>query len=324
MPISVTNPVGRAIEQTGSVLFEHGSVEKWFKLGFCAFLAGLAYEGCNFGNQQTGVRGGGPFPDDDLLMVFVIVGVIVGVPLYLLVMWLSSRGTFMFIDGIVRDRGAVKAPWSAYRDEGNRLFKARVWLTFGWLAVIGSGIAAAFLFDEGDHAPPLLALGAGLALLTFFGAVCLLIAQLLLDDFIAPTMYLHRLPVMDAWRTVRAEVVAGHFGAIVLYFLMRLLLLIPIVLGSFVLVLATCCIGALPYLSSVVTLPLSVFYQSYNLHFLQQFGPKWRFFDWPDSGPFCAACGYNLIGSPTNRCSECGADIPERQWTWIQKQRGDR
>jgi hypothetical protein len=38
----------------------------------------------------------------------------------------------------------------------------------------------------------------------------------------------------------------------------------------------TCCIAAIPYVGSVILLPLSVFLQAYPLYFLQQFGPDWQ------------------------------------------------
>ena len=37
----------------------------------------------------------------------------------------------------------------------------------------------------------------------------------------------------------------------------------------------TCCIGLLPYVSTVVTLPLHVFWRAYSLYFLQQFNPAY-------------------------------------------------
>ena len=41
MTISVIDPVSPAIERTKLVLFQPFDLGKWFKLGFCAFLATL-------------------------------------------------------------------------------------------------------------------------------------------------------------------------------------------------------------------------------------------------------------------------------------------
>ncbi len=51
MNISVTDPIGRAIERTKRILFRPFQWRKWFVLGFCAFLA------------QLGEGGGGSIPN---------------------------------------------------------------------------------------------------------------------------------------------------------------------------------------------------------------------------------------------------------------------
>jgi len=40
----------------------------------------------------------------------------------------------------------------------------------------------------------------------------------------------------------------------------------------------TLCLAALPYLGSVILLPLTVFLRSYSLYFIEQFGSEWRVF----------------------------------------------
>ena len=55
--------------------------------------------------------------------IFFVVVFVVGV----VCLWLSSRGRFMFLDGLVRNRGAVVEPWREFRREGNSLF----WFRFG-------------------------------------------------------------------------------------------------------------------------------------------------------------------------------------------------
>ena len=44
---------------------------------------------------------------------------------------------------------------------------------------------------------------------------------------------------------------------------------------------ATCCIAAIPYLGTVILLPLLVFIRCYSLCFLEQLGPDWQFFARP-------------------------------------------
>ena len=137
-----------------------------------------------------------------------------------------------------------------------------------------------------------------------------LIINLLLEDFVVPAMYLREEGVMDAWGTVREEVLAGHVGSVVLFYVMRLLLGIAITMIAVGATCATLCIAALPYIGTVILLPLFVFKRCYSLCFLEQFGEAWRvFFDeiWPSS---CHNCGCDFKGSTgLETCPECGAPV---------------
>ena len=66
------------------------------------------------------------------IALFIILG--------LLVTWLSSRGKFMLLDGIVKNQGAVSEPWSEYKAEGNSLFLFRI--VVGLIAFVGFLVAA--------------------------------------------------------------------------------------------------------------------------------------------------------------------------------------
>ncbi len=54
----------------------------------------------------------------------------------ILVTWFSSRGHFMFLDGVVRNRGSVVEPWRESRREGNSFFLFRPCLGLIALAVV--------------------------------------------------------------------------------------------------------------------------------------------------------------------------------------------
>jgi len=49
----------------------------------------------------------------------------------------------------------------------------------------------------------------------------------------------------------------------------------------------TCCIGCilmiLPFIGSVVTLPVTVFFRTYSLYFLKQFGSDWELMGRPEN-----------------------------------------
>ena len=55
--------------------------------------------------------------------------------------WVGARGRFIFTDCIVRNRGAVVAPWTEYRREGNSLFLFSLVVALALIAIALGGIA---------------------------------------------------------------------------------------------------------------------------------------------------------------------------------------
>ena len=80
---------------------------------------------------------------------------LVGLALGILLTWLSSRGEFMFLDGVARDRAAVVEPWHRFRRLGNSLFVFRVILGligFGAILLIaGGGLLLAWSSIQARH-----------------------------------------------------------------------------------------------------------------------------------------------------------------------------
>lgn len=292
--ISVTAPIESAIERTKKILFQPFNAKKWFVLGFCVFLANLA------GGDGGGFRGGNAFRQDarpdvhvfqkigdwfsshlTLVIVIGLLFLLLIIALVALFQWLSSRGQFMFLDGVVHDRARVAEPWRRFRELGNDLFFFRFLLGLAWMgsfAIIG---LVAWLIARPDIAarhfggPALTAiiLGCGFLLIS---ALALAVVVLLLMDFIVPIMYRLNLKTVEAFSVFRQDILRGQVGTFVLFYLMKLALGI----AAAVIILAgtclTCCIAGLPYLSSVFFLPVFVFFRCYSLFFLEQFGDAWR------------------------------------------------
>jgi hypothetical protein len=123
-------------------------------------------------------------------------------------------------------------------------------------------------------------------------------------------MYVRGIGVMEAWSVANRHVFRGHVGVPLLFCLMRLLVSLAGGVVAMFAMCVTCCMAALPYVSSVVRLPVIVFQRWYSLCFLEQFGPEWRFF--ADDAPRCPQCHYDLRGNPDAAvCPECGAALEE-------------
>jgi hypothetical protein len=207
--------------------------------------------------------------------------VVVAIVLIIVLMWLRARGKFMFLDGVANDRAAVVEPWKRLAPQANSYF--RFSLLLGVLAIVSlvaiGGVAyllaAADIQSQqfGPGAIAALAVGVPLLLgwMILFGVI-----NALLDDFLVPLMYLRTSGVGPAWREFRQQIVPGNFWSIVLFYLMRIVLGIAtgIIMGIGGCVL--CFIAILPYLGTVLFLPIFVFTRSYSLYFLAQFGPDYN------------------------------------------------
>ena len=321
MAISVTNPIDSAMKRTKKVLFTPFEIGIWFKLGFCVFLAnlgqggGFSYQFMQiFGNVGAGGAGSNEqwIKDNPGLFIAIMVGVLlVIIALFLTLSWLSSRGKFMFLDGVVQGRGAVVEPWREYKKEGNSLFKFRVCLGLLWIVMLGViGVLCVLIAlpdinteTFGGYAIAAIVVG---SILGISGFLTLAYTGAMLNDFVTPIMYTRRMTSKAAFGLFWREILVSNKGTIALFYLMLIVIGMAMGMISMMVMCATCCLAALPYISSVVLLPVFVFVRCYALYMLEQFGGQWKVF--PEN--VCTSCGYDLrgsIGQPA--CPECGQPI---------------
>ena len=278
------------------ILFNPFDIGKWFVIGFTAWLATLA----SGASQGTGGTGGAGDTDDpqiqeglseakdwvmENLEWIVGVGVIVAsiiVVVMIVLTWVQSRGKFMLLDNVVNNRALVGQPWKEFRSEGNSLF---LWsLAFSLIAFFVFGGAIGGLgwliylqLDANDFVwtGPLIGYGAGFVGFVFLLGVGFAYIARLLEDFVVPLMYQRRLKTIDAWR-VFLSLHSQNVGSFIAYFLWMMLLGFAWSIVIFAFVLLTCCIGgillAIPYLGTVLLLPMLVFLRALGPTFLGQFG----------------------------------------------------
>ncbi len=316
---SAADAISPAVERSQELLFRPFKADKWFALGFTVFMAQCA-EGSGGGSMpnlpspgSTGSPGSGGgglglgaefqrmfnealqnFRDN--LGLYLMIGA--GILLFLLaiglfITWFSSRAKLMFVESVVFDRVDVSAQWSRYAELGMSLFKCRLalglaaWFT-GLGAIAASIVVAVPDFEAGQFLGTRAVVGyAILAASVLFLAIPFGIAGLLLDDFVVPLMAVRNVRVLEAWRMCRTEVLSGNVGNVVLFYVLRFLLAIGIGIAMVVIQCLTCCITLIPYIGTVVLLPLFVFHRAYPLYFMEQLGvpifpvpePAWAAYD---------------------------------------------
>lgn len=273
--IEIFTPFGEAFELMKKILFQPFDLGKWCVIGFAAFLSHLSGGGFNFrfnpgSNWWNAARGSptGQFPG--WAIALIIVGAIVAFAVALVLLWIGARGRFTFIDCVVHNRGAIVEPWKEYRKEGNSLFLFTLLVGLIFAVLIIAGTVPAVLSMRGYHEGVPVGLIVDLAIFVPL-FVTLLLAWVFTAHFLTPLMYRHRCKALTALRRV-ISLVDGNPGPIVLYCLFCLVLGLVLIFPIMFLMCVTCCIVAIPYVGTVILLPMHVFFQGFLLLFLRQFG----------------------------------------------------
>jgi hypothetical protein len=300
--ISVIDPISPTFERIKQMLFRPFDLKKWFAVGFCAWLAYLGEGGANF-NFRVPWDNCGPTcgtksctvesvrqacPANVLLAVFIgVMILVIFVAVWLVLLWLSSRGRFMFLNCVARNSDKIKAPWRDFGRRANSLFLFRlVMWVIGTVFILGPMLAlflwctSASVAMSDYHilfwAPFVL----GVLLVSVIGIILLIIMKFT-KDFVVPIMYIHKVRCMEAWGRFRS-ILSANKGRFTLYILFQIVIGLAIRAIVMTVVLATCCcaacIFAIPYIGTVVMLPLFVFKRAYSLYYLRQYGSQFDVF----------------------------------------------
>ncbi len=282
--IEIFKPFGEAFELMQKTLFQPFDFKKWCVIGFAAFLAGHFGGGFNFpspfGNfRATPSQQNLPhFPVEQWRpwLPLIIFGFCVFVLFFIVVVtWLKARGNFIFTDCIVRNRGAIAEPWREYRKEGNSYFKFQLAIIFASIAVF-AGVAltlvlSRWLITGSRHSNMALVIS---MVFLFVLWIALAIFVNIVMYFMAPIMYRQRCLATDAFREV-LRLLATNPTSFVLFCLFAIVLLLAMMVTAGIVSCVTCCVAALPYVGTVILLPVYVCVRAFGLLFLRQFGPDY-------------------------------------------------
>jgi hypothetical protein len=297
--IEIFRPFGEAFELMKKILFQPFDLKKWFIIGFAAWLANLGRGGVSFNYQfnrreeaQKVKEAISQIPHPILVLGISLLVVLVLV-LIVLFSWLRARGGFTFIDCVVKNRAVIAEPWREFRKEGNSYFLFSLVVTF--VLIVFAALFALplivlafkgryFLYLHRDRLDVYVIL---IIAAWIFVILLVIIAWALIASFMVPVMYRRRCRAYEAFRAV-LSLIAAHPGEILLYCLFLVALAIATGLISCFAICATCCIAALPYIGTVILLPVFILFRSFSLVFLRQFGPDydvWVTFMPPEFAP---------------------------------------
>lgn len=346
--VEVVRPCGEAWNRMKAVLFPF-NFERWITLGFVAWLGLLGQAGLGSG---INFPGGNPFgahhrPNEanvrqmieqamayveshlTLVLGLAGAGMVVMLAITIGLMYLSSRGTFMYLDCVHRGRAAVVEPWRRSRRPAGSYFLWRLLFGgIGWVVLLTAlALAVALTWPDLRHLEfPRHAIMTYVVIGVFLFPVLLALGLVrwLMWALLAPVMYLRDVPGREAWREVFA-LIAREPAAVVLYMLFSIPLGLLAGLAMVVAGCCTCCLGFLPVLSQTITQPVLFWIRGYSFHFLAQFGPQYPLQAGlvvadttapPSAGQAgprivsCPACGqpYQVPGNAPGiyACAKCG------------------
>src|SRR5260370_20625998 len=232
--IEIFTPFGEAFELMKKILFQPFDLKKWLVIGFAAWLSNLGS-----GNYNYNYRGRSDWKDVPFLqdldntfnqiphwILFTGLAIIIALALALIILfaWLRARGRFMFVDCIVKNRGAIVQPWREFREQGNSYFLLGL-LVGVVIAVIVSVASLPFMLPiiRGvTFAHPAAYL---ISIIAVWGI--LLIPLILppppISPFITPPIYRRRCLAVEAFR-VALSLIAKYPGEITLYCLFWIVL----------------------------------------------------------------------------------------------------
>lgn len=294
MRIAYFEPLSRAWERTRVILWQPFDLAKWLLLALTAWLAGLT--------TDTGSAAAGRVNSDEIgrqgwsgldhvweglaanavWLPLMVIGIMIGIALAILLLWVTSRFKFIYLDNLIRNRAEIVEPWNDHESLGNSLFVWRLCFTLACVAgVLLVGLiffapAAGFSVHDALAGLSMAAGGLGVLGLVVFGIVATFIA-LFTESFVVPIMYRYRMPVLDGWRAFLPWLKARPMHFVLYGFFVLMLSAIFWVFFS-VFCLMTCCMAAVPYLGTVLLLPVWVTYRLLSVEFLAQFHPDFDLF----------------------------------------------
>ena len=219
-PLSAVEAVSPAFERTKRQLFQPFRYSHWWRLALTALLAGEMGSGGNFnwnsGNWNIPARKGKdffllappPWADWHDYLPLIVAGVLFGMVLMVIFIYVSSVFRFILFDSVLTERVHIREGWGRWQERGGQFFLWQIGFSAVTITLAGLLVGLPLLYawrhglfrNADEHWGALLLGGTlmvflGIAL--FFSAA---VVGLFTKDFVVPLMALEELSAMDAWR----------------------------------------------------------------------------------------------------------------------------
>jgi len=292
--LSVGTAASEAMDLARSRLFPF-RLDRWLPLGFVTFLdrCGRTGGGTSGGSgrlpgSSSDIGSGGPsfqeaienakdwFGEHMLVVVAIAaIALVVIVTIMAIVLWINSRGVFMYADNVASGRFDIVRPW--------REHASLAWSYFGW--TFGLSLVACFgalvmvipivlfvisLFTSGAGPLPILGI-IGLGLLLIVWAIAVNLFSLVMRDFAVPLQILLDVRTGKALGTAFG-IVRANLGSFVVYVVLKMVFVIVTGITALLAGCFTCCLGFLPVIHHTLLQPFYYFERAWSLCLLRQAG----------------------------------------------------
>jgi hypothetical protein len=290
-PLSATAAAGDAIELVKRRLFPF-QFDRWLTLGFAAFLDQCGRSGSGGSSARAGNKWGGGGSDGSglpdlstapdwirghllLIVAIAAVALVVVVALSALILWINSRGVFVYLDDVATGRAEIARPWREHAGKASSYF---VWSFGGALAALVAVLVmlapivwAVLGLMKGETRAGALVVLVLCGLVVFAVAVAAGVFSILLRDFAAPLQMLYGIPCGQAL-SMAWTIASANLGAFLLYVVLKIVFAVAAALAAVLVGCATCCLGFLPVVSQTLLQPLFYFERAWSLFLLRQAG----------------------------------------------------